>query len=72
MDSVKKVKKSPSTISWNISELINEGVIEKCKREGKNCYRIKDREQFRKTFHQQFKKLFDDKFEHAEDIFLAL
>lgn len=69
---VEKLNKSPSTISWNISELIEEDIIEKCKRNGKNCYRIKDKKRFIETFQKQFKKLFDDKFEHAEDIFLAL
>ena len=69
---VKKLNKSPSTVSWNISELIEEGIVEKCKRDGKQCYRIKDKQQFLKTFHKQFKKLFNEKFEHAEDIYLAL
>ena len=67
-----KLHKSPSTISWNISELIDEGIVEKCKRNGKQCYRIKNWDLFKKTFHKEFKKLFNEKMEHAEDIFLAL
>lgn len=67
-----KLQKSPSTISWNISELIDEGIIEKCKLNGKQVYRIKNRDLFKKTFQKEFKKLFNEGMEHAEDIFLAL
>lgn len=67
-----KINKSPGTLSWNLSGLIDEGVIEKCKKDGKECYRVKDKELFKKTFQKEFKKLFNEKTEHAEDIFLAL
>lgn len=67
-----KVNKAPGTISWNLSELINEGVVEKCKKDGKQCYKIKDKELFKKTFHKEFSKLFEKNDEHDEDIFLAL
>ena len=67
-----KIDKSPGTLSWNLSGLIDEGVIEKCKKDGKDCYRVKDKELFKKTFQKEFSKLFNEKTEHAEDIFLAL
>ena len=67
-----KVNKSPGTISWNLTNLIDEGIIEKCKKNGKQCYKIKDKKLFKKTFQKEFSKLFDEKTEHAEDIFLAL
>ena len=71
-DLIVKIGKSPSTLSWNLSELIDEGVIEKCKRNGKNCYRVKDKKLFKKTFDKEFSKLFKEHDEHSEDIFLAL
>lgn len=67
-----KINKSPGTISWNLSTLIDEGIVEKCKKDGKQCYRIKDKKLFKKTFHKEFSKLFDKNAEHDEDIFLAL
>lgn len=67
-----KINKAPSTVSWNLSELVNEGVVEKCTQNGKECYRIKDRELFKKTLQKEFSRLFDDHMEHSEDIFLAL
>lgn len=67
-----KVDKSPSTISWNLSQLIDDGVIEKCMQNGKTCYRVKDVSLLKKTFKKEFSKLFDKNIEHAEDIFLAL
>ena len=67
-----KINKASGTISWNLSTLIEEGVIEKCKKDGKQCYRIKDKELFRKTFQKEFSKLFDENDGHDEDIFLAL
>ncbi|MEM4377603.1 MAG: winged helix-turn-helix transcriptional regulator [Candidatus Nitrosotenuis sp.] len=67
-----QVNKSPSTLSWNLSELIDDGVIEKCVLNDKVCYRVKDVELFKKTFKKEFSKLFDKNIEHAEDIFLAL
>jgi len=66
-----KINKSPSTISWNLSELINEGVIEKCSQDGKERYRVKDIKLLKKTFQKEFSKLFDQT-GHDEDIFLAL
>lgn len=67
-----KIDKSPGTLSWNLSALIEEGVIEKCKKNGKQCYKVKDKELFKNTFQKEFSKLFNEKAEHAEDIFLAL
>ncbi|MEM3172166.1 MAG: winged helix-turn-helix domain-containing protein [Candidatus Nitrosotenuis sp.] len=67
-----QVNKSPSTLSWNLSELIDDGIIEKYMRDGKVCYRVKDVELFKKTFKKELSKLFDKNIEHAEDIFLAL
>lgn len=67
-----KVNKSPSTLSWNLSELIDDGIIEKCVQNDKVCYRVKDMELFKRTFKKEFSKLFDKNIEHAEDIFLAL
>lgn len=66
-----KINKSPSTVSWNLSELINEGVIKKCTQDGKERYRIKDIKLLKKTFQKEFSRLFDQT-EHDEDIFLAL
>lgn len=66
-----KIHKSPSTVSWNLSELIEEGMIEKCMQNGKERYRVKDVALLKKTFQKEFSKLFDDS-GHAEDIFLAL
>jgi predicted transcriptional regulator len=67
-----KIDRNPSTLSWNLSELIAEGVVEKCKQNGKDCYRVKNRELLKKTFQKEFSKLFDEKLGHTEDIFLAL
>jgi len=67
-----KIKKSPSTLSWNLSELIEEGVIEKCAKNGKEVYRVKDVALLKKTFQKEFTKIFDRSVEHDEDIFLAL
>lgn len=67
-----KINKAPGTISWNLSALVDEGIIEKCKKDGKQCYKIKDKELFKKTFHKEFSKLFKENDEHDEDIFLAL
>lgn len=67
-----KIDKSPSTLSWNLSELIEEGVIEKCTKDGREGYRVKDVVLLKKTFQKEFSKLFDEKIGHAEDIFLAL
>lgn len=66
-----KINKSPSTVSWNLSELINEGVIEKCTQDGKGRYRVKDIKLLKKTFQKEFSRLFDQT-GHDEDIFLAL
>ena len=67
-----KINKAPGTISWNLSELVNEGIIEKCKKDGKQCYKIKDKKLFKKTFQKEFSKLFNENIGHDEDIFLAL
>ena len=67
-----KINKAPGTISWNLSTLVDEGIVEKCKKDGNQCYRIKDKELFKKIFHKEFSKLFDRNAEHDEDIFLAL
>jgi len=67
-----KTGKSSGALSWNLSGLIDEGVVEKCKMDGRYCYRIKDRDLFKKTFADKFARLFDETAEHAEDIFLAL
>jgi predicted transcriptional regulator len=69
---VENVGKSPSTISWNITGLIKDGIIEKCKINEKETYRIKNRELVREFFQKRFPEVFDEKYEHAEDIFLAL
>lgn len=69
---LQSVEKSPSTTSWNLSGLIKEGVIEKCSVNEKETYRIKDRDLFKKFFQERFPEIFDKKYEHAEDIFLAL
>ena len=67
-----KIHKSPSTISWNLSELINNNVIEKFDKNRKTFYRIKNIKLLKRTFRKEFSKLLDDKKEHSEDIFLAL
>lgn len=66
-----KIGKSPSTLSWNLSGLVDEGVVEKCKKNGRQCYKVKDKELFRKTFQKEFSKLFT-RTGHDEDIFLTL
>jgi predicted transcriptional regulator len=71
-DLVESAGKSPSTISWNISGLIKDGIIGKCKVNEKETYRIKNRELFREFFQKRFPEVFDEKYEHAEDVFLAL
>lgn len=71
-DLVTKLNKSPSTISWNIAGLTQDGIIEKCDIDGKKGYRVKNKKLFLEIFHNQLKKLFDNKLEHVEDIYLAL
>jgi DNA-binding MarR family transcriptional regulator len=71
-DLVEKLYKSPSTISWNIAGLTQEGIIEKCIINGKKGYQVKNKKLFLEIFHKQLKKLFADKLEHVEDIYLAL
>ena len=68
---VSKVNKSPSTVSWNLSEMIQNNVIEKKKINNKICYKIKDIKILKHTFRKEF-SLLDEKREHSEDIFLAL
>ncbi len=68
-----KINKSPSTISWNLSELIQNDVVEKYKKDKKTFYKIKNIKLLRHTFQKEFSKLLDDRKEqHPEDIFLAL
>ncbi len=67
-----KTHKSPSTVSWNLSELINNNVIEKYEKDRKTFYRVKNMKLLKHTFRKEFSKLLDDKKEHSEDIFLAL
>ena len=67
-----KTHKSPSTISWNLSELVNNGVIEKYEKNKKRLYRIKNVNLIKRTFRKEFSKLLDNEKEHSEDIFLAL
>jgi len=69
---ISKTHKSPSTISWNLSELINNNVIEKYDKDRKTFYRIKNMKLLKHTFRKEFSKLLDRKKEHSEDIFLAL
>ena len=69
---VSKIDKSPSTISWNLSEMIKNDVVKKYKKDGKAYYKIKNTELLKRTFRKEFSKLLDDKGEHSEDVFLAL
>ncbi len=67
-----RIDKSPSTILWNLSELISSNVIEKYKIDKNTFYRIKNVKLLKHTFQKEFSKLLDEKKEHSEDIFLAL
>lgn len=69
---VSKVNKSPATVSWNLSEMIRNNVIEKQKINSKIGYKISDIEILKRTFRKEFPLLLDEKNEHSEDIFLAL
>ena len=71
-DILKKIQKSPSTTSWNISGLVKDGIVEKIQSQGKTIYKIKDRKLLKKTLEKEFSKLFKDSLEHNEDAFLAL
>lgn len=71
-DIVSKTDKSSATISWNLSELINNNIVEKYKKDGKVFYKIKNMKLLKHTFQKEFSKLLDNKKEHSEDIFLAL
>jgi len=71
-DILKKIKKSPSTTSWNISGLVKDGIVEKIHSKGKTTYKIKDKKLLKKTLEKEFSKLFKDSLEHDEDAFLAL
>lgn len=70
-DVLKKIHKSPSTISWNISGLIKDGIVEKVTKNGRQVYRVKNKALLRKTLEKEFSKLFKNSFEHEEDVFLA-
>ena len=69
---LEKIPKSPSTISWNLSGLIQDGILEKVTKNGKKVYHLKNKEMLRKTLQKEFSKLFKDSFEHDEDVFLSL
>lgn len=69
---LKKIHKSPSTVSWNISGLVKDGILERKTRNGKTVYHIKNKSLLRKTIEKEFSKLFKKSFEHDEDVFLAL
>ena len=69
---VLKVNKSPATVSWNLSEMIRNNVIEKQKKNNKVCYKVKDNKLLKLTFRKEFAMLLNEKREHSEDIFLAL
>ena len=71
-DIMHKLHKSPSTISWNISGLVKDGLVEKISKNGKKVYRVKNKELLKKTLHKEFSKLFKDSLEHDEDIFLSI
>ena len=66
---VSKIDRSPATISWNLSELIKNNVIEKSKKGSKVYYRVKNTKLLKHTFRKEFSKLLNDKKEHSEDIF---
>jgi predicted transcriptional regulator len=70
-DVLKKIHRSPSTISWNISGLIKDGIVEKVTKNGRQVYRVKNKALLRKTLEKEFSKLFKNSFEHEEDVFLA-
>ena len=69
---LQKINKSPSTISWNISGLVDDGVLERVTKKGKKIYRVKNKKLLRKTLQKEFSKLFKNSFEHDEDVFLSL
>ena len=71
-DILHKVSKSPSTTSWNISGLVQDGIIERVSKDRKRVFRIKNKELLRKTLHKEFSKLFHDSMEHDEDVFLSI
>ena len=69
---VSKMDKSPATISWNLSELIRNNVIEKYKKDRTVRYKIKNIGLIKHTFRKEFSKLLYDKKEHSEDIFFGI
>ena len=71
-DVLKKINKSPSTISWNISGLVKDGILERITKNGRHVYRVKNKTLLRKTIEKEFSKIFKKSFEHDEDVFLAL
>ena len=68
---LQKIHKSPSTISWNIAGLVDDGVLEKVTKNGKKVYRVKNKKLLRRTLEKEFSKLFKNSFEHDEDVFLS-
>jgi predicted transcriptional regulator len=71
-DILQKVHRSPSTTSWNISGLIQDGIIERVSKNRRKVFRVKNKELLRKTLHKEFSKLFHDSMEHDEDVFLSI
>lgn len=71
-DVLQKIHKSPSTISWNISGLVDDGILEKVTKNGKKVYHVKNKKLLQKTLEKEFSKLFKNSFEHDEDVFLSL
>ena len=69
---VSQVKRSPATVSWNLSELIKNDIIEKVNKDKTTYYKIKNIGLLKHTFRKEFSKLLNDKKEHSEDIFLAI
>ena len=69
---VSQVNKSPATISWNLSVLIKNDIIEKVNKNKTTYYKIKNMGLLKHTFRKEFSKLLDNKKEHSEDIFLAM
>ena len=67
---VHKMHQSPSTVHWNLSGLLDDGILEKVTKDRKTIYRIKNKKLLKKTFENELSKLFKDSFEHTEDVFM--
>lgn len=70
-DVIEKISKSPSTISWNLSGLVKDGVLEKVTKGGKQVYQVKNKKLLRNILEKEFTKLFKNREGHDEDVFLA-